>query len=384
MRATILLSALLFVACSGGSPRIDGPAAPAPNDVTPNTVRVTAPDLYAATAGITQLTYGATHHEDRPHAIALVRSDRMAEAVLAASRITHFPVNAPVLFVERDRIPQATLAELKRLGPDGNTYDNKVQIYLVGDIAESVENEVREKLGYKTRAFRTADPFMLSEMLDTWAAAVHGDHPDEAVIVQYEVLETALPATAWNAHMGQGLFFVRGDTVPDATRRALSRRFRGKAFIYLFGSENLISANVQRELSRYGHVQRVQGMDAFELALNFASFRDSGHNEGWGFGSWPRDFGWDIGEAGHNYTIVNPRNWQQAVTGSVLSHMGKHGPMILVDGALDQKQREYFEKVRPTWTEPVDQLYNHAWILGSVESLSRQTQLDIDGLLEPR
>lgn len=384
MRSLCALTVLLVIGCSGGRSGVSGPAAAARNEVTPNTIRVSSRDLYAATAGITQLTYAATHHEDRPHAIALVRSDRMADAVLAASRITHFPVNAPVLFVERDRMPPATHAELKRLGPDGNTYDNKVQVYLVGDIAPAVEREVRETLGYKTRAFRTADPFVLSEMLDIWAAAVHGDHPDEVVVVQYGALATALPATAWNAHMGQGLFFVQGETIPVPTRRALSRRFGGKAFIYLFGSENLISANVQRELAQYGHVQRVQGKDAFEVALNFASFRDSGHNEGWAFGSWPRDFGWDIGEAGHNYTIVNPENWQQAVTGSVLSHMGKHGPMILVDRLLTEKQKEYFTKVRPTWTEPVDQLYNHAWILGDEQLLPMATQLEIDGLLEPQ
>ena len=53
--------------------------------------------------------------------------------------------------------------EAERLGPDGITYDNGVKTYLVGDIDSKVEQEVSEKLGYKTRAFRFADPFVLSE-----------------------------------------------------------------------------------------------------------------------------------------------------------------------------------------------------------------------------
>lgn len=386
MKNLLILCAALTFACGGSVAREAKPArAAAREDATPNTVRLTGPNLYAASAAITQITYGATHHEDRPHAIALVRSDRKADGLLAASRITHFPVNAPVLFVERDRIPPETFAELKRLGPDGNTYDNKVQIYLVGDIDDAVRREIEEKLAYNTRSFRTDEPFALSEMLDTWAAAVHGDHPDEVIIVQYELLDSGLPAAAWNAHMGQGLFFVQGETIPEPTRRALSRRFGGKAFIYLFGDPSIISPAVQRELSRYGTVQRVKGADPVEISLNFASFHDAGHNEGWWLGSFGRDFGWDIGEAGHNYTLVNPTNWTQAVTGSLLSHLGKHGPMILLaNGTLNDDQRRYFAKVQPIWTDPRDQLLNHGWILGDVSSIPWETQMEIDALLEPQ
>lgn len=355
------------------------------NYVTPNTTRLSGPNLYAAATAITQTTYGATHHEDRPHAITLVRADRQADAMLAASRITHFPVNSPVLYVDADRLPPETLAEMRRLGPDGNTYDSKVQVYLVGPISERVEQEVKDQLGYKTRAFRIDDPFALSEELDTWAAAVHTDHPDEVIIVQYDQLGTGLPAIAWNAHMGHGLFFVQSDTVPDATKRALARRFRGKAFIYLFGDSSIISQRVQRELAAYGHVQRVPGRDMYEISLNFASFRDAGLNQGYWIDWWNRDFGWDIGEAGHNFTFVNPDDWQQAVTGSLLSHMGKHGPMILVrpDDPGDAL-RKYLEKVKPVWGAPNDQLNNHGWILGGIDRISWTAQTEIDLLLEAK
>lgn len=70
---------------------------------TPNTMRLSGPNIYAAATAITQTTYGATHHEDRPHAITLVRADRQADAILAGSRIAHVPVNSPVLYVDADR-----------------------------------------------------------------------------------------------------------------------------------------------------------------------------------------------------------------------------------------------------------------------------------------
>lgn len=141
---------------------------------------------------------------------------------------THFPVNSHMLYVDADRLPPETLAEMKRLGPDGNTSDSRVQVYLVGPISERVKQEVRDKLGYKTRAFRIDDPFAHLEELDTWGADVHTDHPDEVVVVQCNQLATGLPGAAWNAQMGHRLFFVQGDTIPDATKRtalaSISRR----------------------------------------------------------------------------------------------------------------------------------------------------------------
>lgn len=373
---------------SSQSPQIPpapGNAEGSPTYVTPNTTRLYGPNVYAAATTITQATYGATHHEDRPHAITLVRADRQADAILAASRITHFPVNSPVLYVDADRLPPETLAEMKRLGPDGNTYDFGVQVYLVGPISESTEREVQDKLNYRTRAFRIDDPFVLSEQLDTWAADVHTDHPDEVVIVQYDQLATGLPAAAWNAHMGQGLFFVQGDFVPEATKRALSRRFRDEAFIYLFGDSTIISDKVARELSAYGHVQRVPGSDAFDLSVKFAGYRDAGLNQGYWIDWWSRDFGWGIAEAGHNFIFVNPDDWQQAVTGSLLSHMGKHGPMILLRSeGLDQNLSRYLELVKPSAGTPNDQLNNHGWLLGGTDRISWETQADLDLLLEPR
>lgn len=383
-RLISILAVALASACGNGAPAPSIPTdSPAPL-VTPHTVRLEGRNVYAAAAAVTQATYGATHHEDRPHAVTLVRSDRFADALLGASRITHFPVNSTVLYVEMDRIPQETFDELKRLGPDGNTYDRKVQVYLVGPISEAVEKRIHEELGFSTRAFRYDDPFALSEALDTWAGAVHADHPDEVIVVQFDRLDTGLPAGAWNAHMGHGLVFVQGELIPEPTRRVLQRRHEGEAFIYLFGDDTIISRQVAEALAAYGHVQRIPGASAAEIAITFAGYRDAGLDQGYWIGSWARDFGWGIAEAGHNFTFVNPVDWQVAVTGSLLSHMGKHGPMILLDeGRLSESARRYLDLVRPARTSPADQLVNHGWILGSRSQVPWEVQADIDMALGP-
>ncbi|MGI9091107.1 MAG: hypothetical protein ACR2GG_08395 [Gemmatimonadaceae bacterium] len=91
-----------------------------------------------------------------------------------------------------------------------------------------------------------------------------------------------------------------------------------------------------------------------------------------------------MAEAGHNFVIVNPDDWHAAVTGSLLSHMGKHGPLLFASTAgVDSATAQYIASMRPPAAAPRDQLTNHAWILGPVGSISWPAQTDIELLLEP-
>jgi len=44
---------------------------------------------------------------------------------------------------------------------------------------------------------------------------------------------------------------------------------------------------------------------------------------------WGRDFCWGLAEAGDDYIFANPDDWQ--FTASLLSQIGKHGPMLLIE-----------------------------------------------------
>lgn len=347
---------------------------------TANTTRVRGDSFYETAVAISQMIYPANVEDTKPGAAILVRSDRFHD-VLLATRVLHFPVDAPILYVDENRMPEVTRRELRRLDPEGVQMDENVQVYLLGGIGPRVEDAVRE-LGFKMRRIRGSNPNSLAYNVDNWSSTLHADYIDEVVIVPIDNPEFGLPAASWNAHMGQGMFFVERDSVPELTKRGLRQRWPTIPFIYLMGSENVISTRVANELSEFGFVQRVPGEDPFELSAVFAGWKDTGQNMGWWFGQSPRDFAWGIAEPGHNYTIGNPVDWRSLVPAAIFSHRGKHGPMLLVNAeAIPERVTSYLQMVKPAYVAPDVQVFNHSWIIGDQNSVSDGVQNNIEQLM---
>lgn len=351
---------------------------------TVNTTRIGSDDPVETAVAVAQIVYPATEAENTPGAVILARRDRLPEAFLAVSRATHFPINAPLLYVDADGLPALTRDELLRLEPEGVAMDGNTQVYLVGDIGAAVREEI-EALGYRVRALTAADPIALSEVLDTWTSTLHGDHENVVAVANLDRLEPAIPSAFWNAHAGDGLVFVTDDGIPETTRRILERRAHGP-WLYLFGDQTVISNETARELAQYGTVTRIPKADPSAASAFFADFGDSG--EDWGF--WVdksvRDFGWDNGDAGRNAIFVNldgPGGWANALNATTLSHMGKHGPALVVDqNDLPTEIESYLRDIQPYPTAPQEQLLNHGWIIGGEGTISWENQARIDLLLE--
>lgn len=125
--------------------------------LTVNTTRIGSDDPVETAVAVSNIIYPATEPENIPHAVILVGMDSLAEALVATSRIQHFPVNAPILYVTPDGLPGPTRDELLRLRPEGVPADGNVQVYLVGETAAALNEEV-EGLGLKTRTFTAGDP----------------------------------------------------------------------------------------------------------------------------------------------------------------------------------------------------------------------------------
>lgn len=211
---------------------------------------------------------------------------------------------------------------------------------------------------------------------------IHANHDDEVIIVPKEDPSFAVLASSWVAHAGHSIFFVNKDTISDETKDSLSKRPQD-AFIYILGSEEVIPRDIAEELSRYGHVQRIPGKDAWEVAVGFASYIDFGRNFGWWIRRTPRMFGWGIGEAGHNFTFINPEFPLEAVPAAVLSHMGKHGPFLLVkEDEIPTPIIKYLQTVQPAFTSSQRQLFNHGWIIGGSTAISSNVQRELDKLLQ--
>ncbi|EYB66440.1 hypothetical protein DEIPH_ctg139orf0174 [Deinococcus phoenicis] len=332
--------------------------------LTGTTARLSGDSVYATPTTYSQAVYAATQDEDKPGAVVLVRADDPLAAI-TATRLQHMPVNAPMLFVTASGLPRETRAELRRLDPQGVAMDNNMQVYLVGNIGENVARQVRG-MGFETRRIFAADAVNLAEVLDEFLAVMESNHADLVLVGATQAPEFALPAANWNAHAGDGFAWVTSAGVPPATRDLLKHRAPNEPYIYVFAPPTVVGQDVMDDLSQYGHVQRIPGATPQEMSARWAGYKDSGRKLGWWFGQEPRGLGWGIAEAGHNVIVANPADWREVVTSGVLSHMGKHAPLILTnpDGTLPNSVRGYLDVIRPTRVHPSSQVYNFAWIAG--------------------
>ncbi|MHA6278769.1 hypothetical protein ACXYMT_01185 [Salinimicrobium sp. CAU 1759] len=390
-RRTILTALIAFVFYSCG--KSEGPPAntnlPLQEEasVTAFTVRLPGGDPETQAIILTQTVYPATREDNAVGAIILVPQDEEI-AFTTMHRVTHMPVNAPMLYLnEQGNISEATFAEMKRLKPDGVMSDGRKQVYAVNVPPAEVER-IREELGYEVRTFYKNNPIILAEILDRWQAALKANHPDEVVISAIDHpdgIKHGMGAMGWNAHMGRGFAWVYRDSVPAATKEILRRRYGDHgAYMYVTGNSEVVSDKVVKELGRFGLVRRVAGPNVYASNTVNAGYKGYGRNFGWGWGWAPRGFGWGIAQAGHNYIFSNAENVLGTIPAAVLGHMGKHGPILLVEqDKLPDAVVKYLEMVKPFPANPQETILNFGWIIGNNEIISRELQLQIDGHLSP-
>lgn len=379
---TLLVAPLLTSLATAQAPSTP----PLPDDqlLTGNTYRVAGRDPAETAAAIAQMIYPATREANQPGAVILTRSGDEA-SLFAAVPMIHHPIDAPILFVDSNGLPPPTAAALRRFKPHGDAYDRKVTAYVVGAVGDGVVRDV-EQLGYSVRRIRgaTDSPADLARAVDDYRAEIHAVHAPTVVVASLDGLDYTLPALSFIAHMSTGLVFVSRDGIPAATRATLQERFLG-AYMYLMGPPSVISDQVAAELGRYGHVVRLGAPDPYSESVLFAGFRDTGQWFGYWIGRSPRDFGWGIAEPGHNFTFVNPADWQEAAPAAIFSHRGKHGPILLVqpDRVPEPVARYLTQTVTPARNAVYDQLFNHGTIVGGTTQISGTVQGELDTELAP-
>lgn len=352
-------------------------------ELTGTAARLAGEDPIETATVYSQTIYAHAQDKDRPGAVILVRDDDLASAI-ATTRLQHFPINAPILYLTEagTAIPEVTRKELERLKPEGVMMDNNVKVYVAGTIGEEIVRQVEEDLGLDVRQIYGPDPLAYNEALDEYLAILESNHRDVVLVGSTAALEYALPAANWNSHMGQGFAFVTPDGVPDSTRRILERSWPDYPYIYVFAPPSVVNESVMAELAMYGHVQRIPGDTPQEMAVRWAGYKDQGLRVDWWISFRSRSVGWGYAEPGHNILIADPTDWRVVVPSGVLSHMGKHAFLILTEpgGGLPQTVVSYLQVLKPTRTYPSQQVYTHAWILGT--SVSDETMRNVSNLLE--
>jgi hypothetical protein len=343
----------------------------------------------------------ANNASDRPWAVTLLTPDDEI-AGISATELIHFPDNAPVLFVDRDGIPPETLEELRRLHPVGVARHDGVQVFAVGAAANPAVMQQLTALGLKAEAITAADNFALADRIDEVYGRIQ--NPDSGVptmmtsaagggagVMDVFVGSTQspgfmLPITHWVSHMPGGVVWVdaQADHLPGPTVDALKRRM-GKAMIYVMGGPQQVPEALVRQLSQYGMVARITNDDA--VAFN-APPADNPIAESVAFARmWdPMGMvGWNANGAGHGFTLVNESDWQGAVGSAILSHLGFHAPLLLVNDPdrLPGPVSDYLGVVRPTFlVSPGDGPYNMVYVVGDYARISWPEQVEVNSSQE--
>lgn len=335
-----------------------------------NTTRINTDDLIQQTILVSQTIWMATNVNNKPNGVILVDVSNWQYA-LAAADLIHHPINGPILFINKENIPDATLNEIKRLQPQGLMSNQGTQAVLVGAFDAKVLEQLNG-LNIKTDAITGAHAADIAKNIDEYYAKASGELPQSVVIGSMEQIEYTLPAVNWIAHMPEPLLYASKNEIPKETIEALQKR-NSNANIYLLGPENVISTDVETKLAAYGKVIRIAGGTPTENSIAFAKYKDP-----------QTDFGWGITTPGHNFSFVGTKNVDSALAAAPFSHLGKHSPLLITEkDKMPDALMTYIMSVQPKFkTSPTEGPYNHAWIIGSQETITRSAQGEIDNMLE--
>jgi hypothetical protein len=312
-------------------------------------------------AGVALGVYPARGEDTRPRAVTLVDAADWRVAVSAA-QLMAAPLRAPILYSEGGELPAATEQALGLLAPTGAEQAGGAQVLRVGEAAAPQD--------YKATNVEGADHAALAQAIDRLQIAAAGEPSRTVVVASAEEPGFAMPAAGWAAKSGDPVLWVTRDSIPAATRAAITAHKRPR--IYVLGPASVVSERVVRQLGELGRTRRVGGSDPVANAIAFARYSDGG-------------FGWNVVDPGHGLVFANTQRPLDAAAAAPLSGTGTYGPLLLLTAgnALPEALQNFLLDIQPGYDrDPVRGVYNHGWMIGDESALSVDVQARIDSLLE--
>ncbi len=332
-----------------------------PGFATKNTTRVGGADPVADAAGVAQAIYTARSRDTRPGAVTLVDAKDWRAAISAAQLMSR-PLRAPILLTDGDKLPDATQSALDELGPIGAEKAGKAQVIRVGETAKPD--------GLRSSDVEGADPAALAQAIDRLHTAAAGSPTRAVLIAPSSAPEFAMPAAAWAAKAGDPVLWAERDSLPAATKAAITAHRRPR--IYVLGPASVISDKVFKQLGELGTARRISAAEPVANAIAFARFTDG-------------RFGWNAVDPGHGLVFASTQRPADAPAAAALSGSGTYGPLLLVTepNALPAAVQDYLLDIQPGYDDdPVRGVYNHGWLVGDESAISVDVQSRIDALLE--
>jgi hypothetical protein len=328
---------------------------------TKNTTRVGGKDAVEDAAAVAFAVFPGRSPSTRPRIVTLVNKDDWRSGI-AASALMARPLRSPVLFGEKDDVPDATGDVIDSLEPSGSPLARGAKALRVGDVAAPG--------GLAATSVSGRDPYALAEAIDRFLTEIAGQPSPSVLVASADDAPFAMPAAAWAAKSGDPVVFAHKDSLPAATVRTIKRHERPA--IYVLGPTSVISDRVLAQLRKLGDVQRVGGPTPADNAIAFARFIDG-------------DFGWGLRDPGHGLVIANTDRVQDAGAAAALASSGKYGPLLLTDSSsrLPTALQNYLLDIQPGYRfDPVRGVYNHAWLMGDESAISVDLQARVDELME--
>lgn len=300
----------------------------------------------------------------KPNAVILVNKNEVFDGI-AASALVHFPINAAILFTDGNILSREVLNEIARLSPKG--YDG-IQIILVGNISRNVSMELN-RCGFKTWRITGRNHYETACKIP----AARKEFKN-ILIVSGENYSDALPAAYWSAHHGDPILYVQKNSIPSCTIEAIVNS--NDINIYIFGSTSTISNTVETTLAKLTnvkHLARIDGDTPYEVAINFAKYKDPKTDFGWG-----RNY-----RDGHAFTFSTLKHPMETIAGVLFAHMGKHTPLLLIKEAIIPSVVEkYIRSVKPMPPKDMPRPpFMHGFILGDTSLISYPAQVMLENIL---
>ncbi|HHY33655.1 MAG TPA: LysM peptidoglycan-binding domain-containing protein [Firmicutes bacterium] len=322
---------------------------------SPNTTRVFGRGPYQTNVAVTQLVFGR-----RSNAVILASSEHPLDAVAALS-LVHQPIDGPVLLSHPGGLDPVVLDEVRRLAPIGA--EGLAQVIMIGALDSAIEQQVAS-LGLSVMRLTGINAYHTAAEIARFLG-----YPRDVMLLSGEHPLSGLCAGAMAVHGGVPVLFTLKDALPQETVAAL-RASGTSTNVFIIGNRELISDKVEetvRDLTT-GTVGRISAEDPFELAVRFAKYRSADGRFGFGKND----------KQGHAFTFVNPGRWQDAISGAILAHMGKHTPLLFCRrDDLPAVVRDYLLRINPAQGRP-EPPFMHAFIVGDLDAISASVQLEID------
>lgn len=341
---------------------------------TVNTTRMNHEDMYSFNIAMTKLIYPSQNIHWRPNAVILVPSDKWQYS-LCASSVVHFPINAPIMFTERNYLPEVSIREIQRMGPTGN--EVPAQVLIVGPVSKSVENILKMS---GLSVYRITDAEDAYESCIETAYFRLNEFPSESeegrkdiIVISGQDYSEGITASFYAAHKGTPIILVEQNVVPEPVMNFINNN-KDKNY-YILGTEKTVGSEVEEEIRSIidGNVIRISASNPYTISVKFAEYASDVDTFGWKHNT---NDGWA-------FAFGELNRWYNIVSANLLAHLGKHTPLLITHEIyLPDAVAEYVIRVNPKKDMPSMPPYMHSYILGSFDDISHDVQVEIEKVLD--